>query len=190
MDASKLAERGELEEAHLERDFARFEHLRSVVRPLFPSGTLLPPGTEFGPLVGKAWGSFGPFAWLNPWTLLVRREVLEQLQAQHLRGLKGCPTALRFPQKQPPELLELEFLPRGLLHSDCLPERPAPCERCGRDAFSLPERLLLDATSLPNDLDLFRLANFATLLVATEGFAEAVRRMGPSDVSFRELPVR
>ncbi len=75
-------------------------------------------------------------------------------------------TELRFRQKNPPELLELEVLPRG-------------------------EEPILEAASLPQDLDLFRLSDFTTVLVGTERFVEAVRRLGfEQDILFRELPVR
>lgn len=190
VDASGQAESADLEEPHLERNFTRFEHVRDLVRPLLPGGVPLGPGTRFGPLIGKAWGKFGPFAWLNPWTLLVRRDVLERLQAEGLRGLIGCHTALRFRQKEPPELLELEILPYGIFHPDCLPVRPPPCTRCGRDDVSLPEQPLLDGASLPVHLDLFRLANFPTVIIATARFADVVQRLGPSGVRFREVPVR
>jgi hypothetical protein len=49
----------------------------------------------------------------------------------------------------------------------------------------------LDAATLPQDLDLFRLAGFTTLIIGTERFVEAVQRLGyEQDVVFRELPVR
>jgi uncharacterized double-CXXCG motif protein len=189
-DASALAERAELEEPHLERNFARFEYLRELVRPLLPPGVPLEPGTHFGPLVGNAWGKFGPFAWLNPCTLLVRREVLERLRAEVLRGLEGYRTALRFRQKQAPELLELELMPHGRFHPDCLSEREPPCARCGRKGISMPEQPVLKADSLPTHLDLFRLADLTTQLIATERFAQAVQRLGPRGVAFKPLPLR
>jgi uncharacterized double-CXXCG motif protein len=189
-DASGLAERAELEDPHLERNFARFEYLRELVRPLLPQGVPLEPGTEFGPLVGNAWGKFGPFAWLNPWTLLVRREVLERLPAEGLRGLEGHRTELRFRQKQSPELLELELMPHGRFHPDCLSEREPPCARCGRKGISMPEQPVLKEDSLPTHLDLFRLADLNTLLIATERFAQAVQRLGPCGVAFQPLPMR
>jgi len=175
----------------LEKDYAEFERLREQVRPLVPPGVHLWPGTKFGPLVGSAQGEFGPLALAHSWTLLMQREPLEQLQATGLRGLKGCRTELRFRKKNPPELLELELLPWGELHPDCLPDRPPPCPKCERDGYTLPEQLLLDATTLPADLDLFRLAGFLTLIIATERFVETVRRLGyEQDVAFRELAVR
>jgi uncharacterized double-CXXCG motif protein len=127
----------------------------------------------------------------NAWTVLVRRDALTKLEAEGLRGLKGCRTELRFQEESPPELLELQVEAGGMLHPSCLPVGKAtPCALCGRFDFSLPREPVLDAASLPMDRDLFRLANFQTVIVGTERFVEAVRRFGFEEVEFRELPTR
>jgi uncharacterized double-CXXCG motif protein len=167
-----------------------FERLRELVRPLVPSGAPIPAGTRFGPLVGSARGTFGAFFFQDPWTLIARVEAMESLQQAGVQGLKGCKPELRFRTKNPPELVELQLEPHGLLHADCLPLRPPPCSRCGRDGFQLPEQLLLDKASLPTHTDVFRLANFASVLVGTERFKEAVQRLGLDGILFLELPLR
>jgi uncharacterized double-CXXCG motif protein len=191
VDLSQLPEKDKYV-ARLEKDYTEFERLREQVRSLVPAGVPLWPGTKFGPLVGPAQGAFGPLVLYFPWMLLMRREVLEQVQAEGVRGLKGCRTQMRFRRKNPPELLELELLPRGRLHPDCLPpDRPTPCTKCGRRAWSLPEQPMLEAASLPEDLDVFRVGDFGTVLVGSERFVEAVRRLGfEQDILFRELPLR
>lgn len=189
-DLSGLEERDKFR-ARLEEDYAEFERLCSLVRPLVPPGVPLWPGTKFGPLAGSARGSFGQLYMFYHWTLLIRREALEQLQADGVRGLLGCRTELRFRQKSAPELMELQLEPHGRLHPDCLPpEREPPCAKCGREDLSLPDHRLLDASSLPEHLDLFRLSDFGTLIIATERFVDTVRRHGFEEVTFRELPVR
>jgi uncharacterized double-CXXCG motif protein len=126
----------------------------------------------------------------DPWWLLIQREALEKLQAEGLRGLKGCRTELRFRQRASPELLELEILPVGRLHPDCLPpSRQPPCSRCGRDGLSLPEVRLLDAATLPSHLDLFRLEDFSTEIICTERFVDTCQRLRLDGVSFQPLPV-
>jgi uncharacterized double-CXXCG motif protein len=175
----------------VEKNYEEFERLREQVRPLVPPGVHLWPGTKFGPMNGLARGEFGPLVLVHAWELLMRREPLERLQAEGLRGLKGCCTALRFRKKNPPELLEMELLPRGELHPDCVPEHPPPCPKCEGDGFKWPEEPILDAATLPQELDLFRLAGFMTKIICTERFVEAVRRLGyEQDIAFRELPVR
>lgn len=178
-------------QSRVEKDYAEFERLCEQVRPLLPPDAHLEPGAAFGPVNGSAQGEFGPLSLAISWTLLMKREPMERLQAEGLRGLKGFRTELRFRKKNPPELLEMELSPRGDLHPGCLPERPPPCPKCGRDAFTFPEEPILDAATLPQDLDLFRLAGFSTQILCSERFMEVVRQLGYSeDIAFRELPVR
>jgi uncharacterized double-CXXCG motif protein len=168
-----------------------YERLCERLRPLLPPGALLEPGAAFGPLQGTARGRFGALVSLHDWWLLARREAVERLQAEGLRGIEGCRTALRFRQQQPPELLELEILPAGRLHADCLPRpRPTPCPRCGRHGLSLPDERLVDASTVPVHLDLFRLVDFSTVIVCSERFASTCQRLGLDGVTFRPLPVR
>ncbi len=113
------------------------------------------------------------------------------MQGEGLRGLRGCKTELLFRPKGIPELLDLHIEPRGLLHPDCIPRSTPPqCPKCGRHGFSLPKEPILDGSSLPTDLDLFRLRNFATVLIVTERFKNAVERLEMDGLTFRELPVR
>jgi len=168
-----------------------YDRLCELVRPLLPPGAILQPGSDFGPLVGKAQGRFGQLVSPYPWWLLAEREALEKLQAEELRGLKGCRTELRFRQRNSPELLELEILPKGRLHRDCLPpDYQPPCSRCGRGFVPLPDDLLLDATTLPKDMDLFRLEDFPQVIVCTKRFAGASKRLGLDGVVFQPLPVK
>ncbi|WP_163995002.1 double-CXXCG motif protein [Pyxidicoccus caerfyrddinensis] len=190
VDLSQLPERREFEKARPE-PFPEFARLRELARPLAPLDAALPPGTRFGPLVGPASGEFGPAAWQGSSLLLLRRDALERLQAEAVRGLLGCRTELRFRQKDPPELLELQIEPHGRLHPDCIPpEVPPPCATCGWVYFRLPDEPILDAASLPPELDLFRVGNYATVIVSTEQFMEAVRRLKLDGITFHELPTR
>jgi uncharacterized double-CXXCG motif protein len=166
-----------------------YERRRELVRPLLPPGAVVEPGSCFGPLVGNAQGRFGQFVANHLNALMVRREALEKLQAEGLRGLKGCRMEARFRQRNSPELLELELLPVGRLLPKCLPPLRAPyCPRCGRLALSMPKEPVLDAATLPPHLDLFRLADMTTLVVCTERFAEACQRLGLDGLVFLPLP--
>lgn len=167
-----------------------YERRRELVRPFLPPGALLEPGTSLGPLWGKAQGRFGQLSSPYPWWLLVQREALEKLQAEGLRGLKGCPTQLRFRQRNSPELLELELLSGGRLHPDCLPPNQAPpCPRCGRFDISKPDNPLLDAATIPGHVDVFRMEDMSTMIVCTEPFADACKRLGLDGVVFNPVPV-
>lgn len=167
-----------------------YERRRDLARPLCPPGALLEPGTSLGPLAGSAQGRFGQLASPYPWWLLVQRDALEKLQAEGLRGLKGCPTQLRFRQRNSPELLELEFLSAGRLHPNCLPPNlEPPCPRCGRFGIRLPNKPVLDVTTIPSHVDVFRLEDMTTLIICTKRFADACKRLGLDGVVFNPVPV-
>ena len=187
VDLTPVATLANFETARTE-PIEEYERLRELVGPLLPPGALLKPGTTFGPAVGTAQGRFGSFtmSWLGD--LRVRREALEKLQAEGLRGLKGCRMEVRFRQRNAPELLELELVPVGRLHPDCLPPgHEPPCPRCGRPGVDKPKSPLLDARTLPDDLDLFRSTDYSIEL-CTGRFVEACRRLGLDGLVF--LPVR
>lgn len=189
VDLSGFPERKALEEARQE-PLEEYERLREAVRPLAPKGALLLPGAGFGPFVGKASGTFGALHMPTPWSLVVQRLALEALKAGGVRGLAGYPMELRFRGKHPLDLLELEIPVRGQLHGSCFPsERPPPCHRCGRDGSSLPDAPALDGATLPVDVDLFRLSDFTTVIVASERFHHAVERLEGGAVVFKELRV-
>ncbi len=167
------------------------ERLREVVRPLVPPETRLEPGVRLGPLVGTGLGYFGQLFMQEPWALYMRREALERLREAGMRGLQGCPTQIRFRTKHAPELLEMQLRTQGQYHPDCLPaDRKPPCPTCGNDFFKHPDSIILDAASLPTELDLFRLRQAWMLIVANERFVETVRRLELDGVVFQELEVR
>ena len=191
VDLSGLKDARTLAKAYLEEDYVEFERLREEVRPLIPPGMPLWPGTNFGPLTGRAHGRFGQLFMQYSDRLLIQREAREQLQARGLRGLTACPTALRFRQKSAPELWEFQIEVHGMLHLDCLPsDKRTPCVRCGRWGFTLPEHRLLDKATLPEHLDLFRLFNAPVVIVASERLVEAIHHLGLEEVAIRELPLR
>ena len=169
-----------------------FVRLPELVRPLVPPGAELLPVTAFGPLTGTATGHFGQLFMQNPWSLYLRREALEKLQAAGMRGLQGCPLNVRFRQKNHPELLDLQLALRGRFHPDCLPrDREPPCPTCGEDkGYSLPQPPILAAGSLPADLDVFRLADWSSLIIASERMADTVRRLELDGVVFQALESR
>ncbi|WP_083682113.1 double-CXXCG motif protein [Archangium sp. Cb G35] len=188
VDLASVALAAHFEEARAE-PIEEYERQCELVRPFLPPGALLKPGASLGPLVGRAQGHFGQLAPLHPWLLLVQREALEKLQAEELQGLKGCPTQLRFRQRNSPELLELELLPVGRAHADCMPpDLGTPCPRCGHIDITLPEDLLLDATTLPGHLDVFRLEDLS-VRICTERFAKACKRLKLDGAVFKPVPI-
>jgi len=188
VDLSGHPDEATLATPHLEEDYNEFLRLRESLLPLVPPGTELKPGTNFGPATGPAEGTtFGVLTMGFPWMMLARPEGLAAMQAEGVRGLKAGLAEFQFKDGSQ-QVLELQIEPCGHVHADCLPsDRPAPCSACGRRGLPLPEPLMLDLRSLPADRDLFRLADFSQVIVATESFAEAIKRLGCQDLAFLEL---
>lgn len=192
VDLSSLPEAVDLAEPRLEEDFNKFLRLREAIRPLVPKEVkILHPGTEFGPAIGPASGTrFGPLTMGFPWMMLGRPEGVTFLEAEGIRGVKAGPTNYRFRSK-PQEVLELQIEPYGQAHPDCLPPaRSPPCSTCGRLGLVLPNPLILEKASLPADRDIFRLVDFEQVIIVTDRFVEAVKRLGCDDLTFKELSVR
>ncbi|MFY0562519.1 double-CXXCG motif protein [Archangium lansingense] len=168
-----------------------FIRRRELVRPLAPSYAVLESGAAFGPLRGTGVGYFGQLVMQNPWSLCMRREALERLQSAGVRGLTGCPTQVRFRTKHAPELRDIQLEIHGRFHPGCLPPPNPPCSTCGvAMGYSVPEPYWLNASSLPEHVDIFRLADASTLIIANERFVDAVRRLELDGVVFKELEAR
>ena len=170
-----------------------FERLRELVRPLAPPGAVLEPGAEFGPLTGTGSGTFGQLFMQADWSLCMRQEALERLQSTGLRGLQGCPVDVRFRGKNPPGLLNMQVDVQGRFHPDCLTwTRKPPCPRCGMsDADGpMPDPIILDTKTLPEGLDLFRLADAPGIIVASERFVESATRLELDGAAFHPLQAR
>jgi len=88
--------------------------------------------------------------------------------------------------------MDLQLELRGRFHPDCLPrDLDPPCPTCGRGkGYSLPEPPILAAASLPADLDVFRLADWSSMIIVTERMVDAVTRLELDGGVFRELEAR
>lgn len=193
VDLSTFPERTALERPRCLQAVSLEEYRRlcDLLRPSVPRGAPLEPGTSFGSFEGTASGRFGDFYFMGACQPFAPQATLEKLQGTGLRGLSGARADLRSRGKNPPTLLALEIQAHGQLHPVCFPESwQEPCARCGRLGNRLPEAPVLKALTLPEDVDLFRLRDFKTVVIATERFVEAVHRLRLEDIVFQELPVR
>jgi uncharacterized double-CXXCG motif protein len=146
---------------------------------------------DFGPLSGKGSGHFGQLFVFFSSSLLVRRAALERLRAEGLRGLEeACPPLVRFAGKSPPDLLDVQLRFGGQPHLDCVsPKSKPPCPACGYTDTRYLSPPILDAATLPGNLDVFRLSKEFSL-IATERFVEALARLELDGVKCRELEAR
>ena len=144
-----------------------FEQLRAPILELLPKGAIAPPGTEFGPLVGRVRGALPDLVWRDTWTLLSRPDVLSRLSREGLEVPRGVKAELEGgPQR---DLIELQLEPRATLAACCLPLGvPAACSVCGRRGIKRPRELVVERSSVPENLDFFRLSDLTTAILASE----------------------
>jgi hypothetical protein len=84
-------------------------------------------------------------------------------------------------------IFEFELLPLGLLEN--LDIEFHPCGLCGRVPAILPSGIRLVAGSVKGHIDIFRVQNFPTVIMATDRFVEAVQELGLTGLGFKEVRV-
>ncbi len=167
------------------------EELRRPLHVLMPNHPLLKPGTSFGPLIGKAYGQIGDFAFCGSWTLLIRTEALQALENVGVRGLIGVQPQLKWLRGTVPvRLVELEIKACTLVAPSSLqPEERRSCAACGYRRLKTPAPIILAHSSIPADLDLFRGRDFTTRILATGRFVETVQTLGLAGLVFHEVEI-
>jgi len=162
------------------------DRLRARIRPRFPEGVPLPPGTQFGTFTGTASGPFPDFVWLSSWSLLIKRDAYAQLRAKNVRMPAAVAPELRLPKNQVNDLLALEILPLASLASASFLPGDEPCKSCGREGRKV-DVPVVSRDSIPTDVDMFRPRNFPTYILGTERFKDAVDELGLKGMVFQEL---
>jgi uncharacterized double-CXXCG motif protein len=186
IDLSDLPEEQLFREPRAE-SLEEYLRLKDVIIKAFPSIKKLRPGSSFGPLVGHTRGDLSGFVWNLPWTVILTGEALRALQSRKLSLPVGVPPILEAKNKSP-ELFELELFPYGkLLNGVYAPDDLRQCYACGRDAATMPPRLVIEYASIPREMDLFRLGNFPTVVLASERFVESVGELNIEGAFFEAV---
>lgn len=164
----------------------QFRTLAADLESLLGSERPIMPGTDLGPLRGRATGRFGDFAWVNPWTPLVRESAWQSLGDA---GFILCAARAELGFKNQPHesFFELEAVPRAQLADGGSSE---PCEICGRVPVSIPDKLGLDATSIDESIPLQRVLNLPTVLIVNEQFARFILEKQLRDVVLYPVELR
>ncbi|MCY1033562.1 double-CXXCG motif protein [Corallococcus sp. BB11-1] len=188
VDLSHVPEPG-LSEQKGPTSLEEYNRLVALVRPFVPPELPVRAGASFGPMVGTARGRFGPISCDPPWEVVLREDAVELLKSEGLSGIIAVRMELKSRRSTTPALYELESRPLARLHPDCIGEWKTPaCDICGRpESFALPPKRWLLRSSIPEGLDVFGLAG-ANPRVVSERFVEVLQRLGPADVTYRELP--
>ena len=162
-----------------------FEALVAKLQSVLGTNRPIRPGTDIGPLRGKARGTFGDFAWQNPWTPLIRESIWFEARKADL-GLIAVPADLDFGAKPHEALLELEALPKVRLQ---IPKPVDECKICGRSSVKKPERLAIIGNTFDDSIPLQRIADFTTILVVNEKFAQFIQDRALTDVVLSPIEV-
>lgn len=165
-----------------------FLDLRKKIADAFPGLPVLKPGTEFGPSVGKAVGGrLNGFVWRAWWSICLEASALEKLKSSGLSLPNSIKAEITF-KKEAQKVFEFGLPLKGkLLNGVYDGIQLNYCEACGRDSASLPEEILIEHSSIPNDIDIFRVSNFTTIILVTERFVETVTNLGIKGAVFEEV---
>lgn len=184
VDESALSDKSLPSSAPLSVD--QFRSLAVDLKPVLGSERPVMPGTDLGPLRGRGKGTFGDFAWVNPWTPLVRESVWQSLSDA---GLKLCAVRAELGFKNQPHesFFELEAVPRAQLADGAGFQA---CGVCGRVPVSVPDKLVLDATSFDESVALQRVGKLPTALIVNERFARFIQERRLRDVILNAVEFR
>jgi len=164
-----------------------YKMLQQKIRDAFPKLPLLEPGAEFGPLVGKAIGCLDGFVWRACWTVTLEANALEKLNNYGLVLPNSVKAELKF-KKDVQEVFELELPLLGRLTNGVYDSiQIKHCNACGRDSASKPQEVLIDCSSVPDSINIFRVSNFRTIILVTERFVEAVTSLNIKGAIFKEV---
>jgi uncharacterized double-CXXCG motif protein len=166
--------------------------MREALRPFVAVGTSLPPGTEFGPLVGHGKGTFGDFGWPQwPGVMLVRPDAAARLEAAGIRGLRTLPARISYRGGEDPKFREVAFTYEGSIADDALSPGGSPaCVACGHRNLPSGKRTQLDPASVSGDVDIFRGIDLPSCIYATESLVDVARSLELTDIAFEEIAWR
>jgi uncharacterized double-CXXCG motif protein len=189
IDLSFLPEKHLFEEPRVV-SLRELEKMKEILEKAFPRLRKIGPGTLLGQMVGRSSGELDGFVWHNPWTLLVTGDALRQLSKYELSLPSTATPDLKF-MASSTEIFEWEILPFGtLLNGVYNPGETKICPACRRDSATIPARLVVEKGSLTGIPDIFRLSNFATVIIVTERFLNAVKTSNIPGSRFSEVAVQ
>jgi hypothetical protein len=162
----------------------QFRTVASDIRRAIGERYPIYPGTDFGVLEGKTKGAIGDVAWVNPWTLLFRKSVLDKLQEEDI-FLDNAKALL---DGTSGDLFEIEAIPVVKLHPKCLTSvKTERCAMCGRQAYGMPDEVVIETVDLPKANQIMRTKEFPTLLVVSDVIANALGNLNMPNIRLAEV---
>jgi hypothetical protein len=176
-----------------------YEELRKPLRRIVPAELPLPPGTDFGPLVGSITGPATDFAWVWDWDCLVRKDALARLEDHLSAEIQTARSEITSRRKEKPVYAELVALPSALLTKSSESGLPHfHCDVCGQYfcsdgymAYAEPPGItvLVERSSIPQKAHVFRIRQLSRWVVCTDLFRQAVTRLGLRNIRFEPVEV-
>lgn len=94
---------------------------------------------------------------------------------------------LVFCEKDHDSFCELQVEPFVFIQS--ADAQGTPCGACGHTQLALPDQMVVDQSSVPEHVDVFRARNFTTVVLATKAFRDLTNELGLTGIEFREVSV-
>jgi hypothetical protein len=130
------------------------------------------------------------FTWFKWWTLGITDTALASLKSMGLTILQAVEADLNGADAASIQLFELHVNKSAHLAAECLPpDTTPPCEACGRRGLKVPDRIVLEHSSVPTDTDLFGSTEATTAIYASERLVDAVRSLGLEGAVISEVGI-
>ena len=163
---------------------ARLRELAEMIRPLFPRGTALYPGTDFGQAWARVSGPRVPldFVFFASWTLL-------SASPDGAAALEDCGTKSVLVELKGKNALEIHeaSLPMFGQLDEMVDHTQTPCAVCGYEKLRVPDVLRMALPTSAEVPAIFRAANAPTLIFSTERFANVVHERRLRGLKFTSI---
>lgn len=165
-----------------------FDELSLKVAGLLGVEDTFVPGSEFGKLRGKAKGKFGDFAWLNPWTPLIRESVWLELREAGVE-LLAVRAELDFGKQEHEPFVEIEVHSGVKLISELVLEEDK-CRCCGRLPIKKGSNIIIDGSSFNNSIPIQRISELPTILIVNDRLAKFIQQRNLRDVLLTRIEIK
>lgn len=160
-----------------------YKNLATRLLPILRQDQPVLAGTSFGPMIGRAYGEIGDFAWANPWTPLVRESVFEEIKKAGF-SVFGEPAQLKFRRDPRERLIQLEVRPTARLVASSFKQ----CSVCGA-CDVLTNRPTVDFASLDASTVIQSAREWTNVAFIGKIFADFIRDRKFTDAKLTPLKV-
>ncbi|GDY23535.1 hypothetical protein LBMAG56_48820 [Verrucomicrobiota bacterium] len=151
------------------------------------------PGSHFGPFIGRLTGPVLNFVWYHGWHLFLTKTCADVLAKSNVKLPSLVKPKLSIARKsEAQEMFEFQIEPHGRFSPEVLHEANWwVCPTCGYSKCKTRRKVptVVLESSIPNHVDIFRLLELDTCIVAKETVIEAIVANKLKGVLFEEIKV-